>query len=246
MFAFHGPLTSFARNSGQLYLYNSYQKHVWIVYHEGNFFYKWGFLGFCLHDQRSKQLGPKNQEHQPDEGKKKMKKKEKNLNRSRWIMLIGSAIVLIAVGSVLLTRLKSDKKGRVKLQITQSCEAVDCSMATNCGNQCCQDEPSCWIQVVRVAFPNGGTINVKPGAGKPFKVFVPAGQYRTIGLVASDMGADFWCSNAEILVQMVKGTMSVWVPGVSHPNKFVGKPDLKKMDSFHVVHSNVHVNWRVQ
>jgi hypothetical protein len=87
---------------------------------------------------------------------------------------------------------------------------------------------------------------METGAGLSVTEDVPAGQFRTFGLVASDMGANFWCSNAEISVQMVKGSVDVWVPGVSHPKKFVGKPDLKKMTEFNVVGSSTHVNWRVR
>jgi len=96
-----------------------------------------------------------------------------------------------------------------------------------------------------VALPSGGTVYIETGAGTYMSVIVPPGQHLRIGLVASDLGASFWCSTPDISVEAIMGTMYAWFPGVMYPQPFVG-PSLL-LSEFNWVNSpGSYANWRLQ
>ncbi|MFH1534027.1 MAG: DUF4215 domain-containing protein [Nitrospirota bacterium] len=120
-----------------------------------------------------------------------------------------------------------------------------CGVAGTCASPYCVNAPVCWVQSVRVALPSGGTIHIETGAGVYVPVVVPAGQWREIGLVASDLGADFWCSTPDISVEATLGTMNAWFPGVAYPLPFAG-PGLWVLEFNWSNEPGSHANFQLQ
>ncbi len=128
------------------------------------------------------------------------------------------------------------------------CSACDVAgVCQDSTNPYCKEVPSCWDSALRVACPMGCTVHLKTGAGLYTPLIIPAGQYRTVGLMGYDLGADFWATTTQISVEVFLTSPNMdgmWMPGVTYPTVFVGPPTLTNLSEFNVNQATpVNVNW---